>query len=331
MRSRDARRFPRIALALPLVVSLFASTVAAQDTSGTACYDGSAGDLSRMAELARSWDFMRDRMLAEARVGDHRTRFGTLIDPSCLRGFSEERRAARITLIEQGLAGAIAQMRTCGPSLGIIEAPDVIAVLRRTRIICEPMAPGNQIASMPGIMPGCPGQAVDLTARATRRYEMHVASPQSDSAPVGESQSFEEMSPDDLSALFAHEAMHVLAMNNLSWHGSLAGHREYRECEGSVFYDRIYFTQAACFPNSTWGQDFYSDDGPYQCQEVCEGALTGIDEEVIERDRRLTARSLDAASGVYGPPDLARPYPAEEARRICRRIRERRGSFPLAQ
>lgn len=321
MKSADAHGIYCVASLILFAAALCEPMATAQDHTGVACESGSASDLSRMAELARSWDFMRDRMLARAHDGDHRTRFGTLIDPSCLRGFSEERRHARTTRIEQGLAGAIAQMRTCGQSLGIIEASDVIAVLRRTRIICEPMAPGSQIASMTGLF-GCPGQAVDLTARATRRYEMHVASPQSDSAPAGESQNFEEMSPDDLSALFAHEAMHVLAMNNRIWHGSPTARGKPFECEGSVFYDRVYFTQAACFPNSSWGQHFYSDNGPYQCQEVCEGALMDIDQEVIERSRRI---------GAYGPSDLARPYPVDEARRICQRVRERRGRFPPPQ
>jgi len=280
-------------------------------------------DLERLTNLAREWDYMHDNMLAQLRAGDERTVFGTIVDEGCLRGLTPELHRARIAQLEQGLGSAIAQMHACGQALGFIETPDIISTLRRTRIRCGDL--GQSGLGEMQIEFNCPATHLRMTATSTHRFEMTLAMPETKNGETTNGPNFETWNVTELGSVIAHEAMHVLAMNNRSWHNDLSS-RAKTGCNNSIFYDRIYFTESACFPNVRSGQEFYSDNGPYQCPEVCEAALTEIDPSVVEDN--LPAQSLDSATGVYGPSTVARPYPIAEARRICQRIRSHRGIFP---
>jgi hypothetical protein len=152
----------------------------------------------------------------------------------------------------------------------------------------------------------------EMSASADHDYEMSISI-----------RNLEGMSLEDSAAAIAHEAMHVLAMNNRAWHNEMAS-RGKRGCATSLFTDRIYFTEAVCFPSSTYGSLFFSPDGGSRCDGVCEQALTTVDAEV-ERTLHPTNRYGDRG-GIYGPSLIARPYSAHDTARICSIVR----AAPLA-
>lgn len=57
-------------------------------------------------------------------------------------------------------------------------------------------------------------------AGAHRRYEMTLSSPSDGASGKINASASTRMPVDDLASFFAHEAMHVLAMNNRDWHNT---------------------------------------------------------------------------------------------------------------
>jgi hypothetical protein len=257
-----------------------------------------------------------------------------VIDETCLSGIPDAQRNARYQRIEQALGYALAQLRRCGAALGFTEVPDVISVLRRSHFFCGPGGPGA-MASMTMLYPGGADHRARVSAAGAHRYEISLTVPSSkDGATAeGHQRSFMDWEAPDFAATIAHEAMHVLAMNNRSWHNSITGRPKFG-CTGTVYDDRIYFTEAACFPSSMAGRVFYGENGAGRCDGVCERALTEVDPEVqaqlhpLPMPTDIGSAPTPADGGVYGPSLLASPYARTEADRICARVRSLRGVFP---
>ena len=248
-----------------------------------------------------------------------------VIDSSCLTGPHQEFRAETVRSIQAGIGRAIEQSQICFDLLRIIEMPDVISVLGRTRFRCSEATGDGLVASMrrtSRTYDSCGTPTSRFMAGAHRRYEMTLTAPIAGApAKINDSAST-RLQIDELASFLAHEAMHVLAMNNRDWHNNfLDDERPLTGCGPSRFEDRIYFTQAACFPQSELGQVFYAEDGPAQCPDLCLRALTEIDPEAALMYSASTEPGAERTS-AFGPSQVARPYPLEEARRICQRIRE---------
>jgi hypothetical protein len=84
-----------------------------------------------------------------------------------------------------------------------------------------------------------------------------------------------------------HEVLHYYS-NNRAWHDDpYAAHTDLG-CQNSIFTDRVYFTQAACFPLSDYGQSFYgtpgspSSDPAASCGGICDAALGEVDSNSTE-------------------------------------------------
>jgi hypothetical protein len=286
-------------------------------------------DVPRIAELARGWDSMHDALPVESHPesGDIRTPLGTVLDPSCTTGPNAANGPRIVAALERGLARALERADQCFQRLRIVEMRDVISVLRRTRIQCIQGDPNDDTIAMMRRTCRMGTNRARYSAGATHDYQMGVITPPPPlPAPTGpaadekkEAPSMLTMSPDDLGSYLAHEAMHVLAANSHSWHDSLEG-RRWNGCENSVFADRIYFTQAACFPDSFVGQGVREQRLASRCPGLCEGALTTVEASVVEQYRPAT-RPGDTER-PYGPPLAAHPYSRDEASRICTRLRE---------
>lgn len=103
------------------------------------------------------------------------------------------------------------------------------------------------------------------------------------------------MAVETMASLLLHELAHFTPSNNRSWHDAeLGAHKEY-SCDKSLFADRVYFMQAACFPQSYYGGVLYGL--PLLKCGVCEKALGSGD-------------SVDAIFKAY--PHLGRMYKAKE-------------------
>jgi hypothetical protein len=285
-----------------------------------------AESIRAAARSAIEADSMGNQLLPHAQGGSKSTWIGTVVDESCFKSIPESRSEARLEKLEAALALALARLRTCGSTLGLVETRDTISVLRRTRIFCKP---SGGMAEMTMILPYEKVPGGRISARATHQYEMLLAVPSFKVPEETQAQqpSFERWSDEDLAAVMSHEAMHVLAMNNRDWHDTLRGRAKFG-CRDSTYEDRIYFTEAACFPRSRGGVVYYANRSAWECPEVCEKALRGIDPIVAERLKPLPYSAPSTERGIYGPPLVAHPYAEQEAQRICEKVRQLRGSFP---
>lgn len=280
-------------------------------------------DLRAAVERAIQADPMGQKEMPTPGAKDRTTWIGAVIEESCFRGVDEARAQSRLERIEAALMTAIAQLDRCGQSLGFIETTDVISVLRRLRVFCNAT---DGMAAMVMLYPH--GKKGRISARSLHRYEMLLAVPSfKDGAEQQARQpSFERWPLEDLAAVLAHEAMHVLPLNNRDWHNGLEGRAKFG-CERSTYEDRVYLTEGACFPNSRGGVVLYADNGPWKCPEVCVEALTGMDSLTALKLRPLPPNAPEGTPGVYGEPLLAGPYPLEQAQAICAKVRTLRGQF----
>jgi|GEM_PF-5281823 len=248
-----------------------------------------------------------------------------VIDTSCLTGTRASYKDQTILSIRNAINLAIERSQICFDRLRFREMPDVISVLGRTRFRCNDPTGDGLVASMrrtSRTYDACGRGLTRWMAGAHRRYEMTMSAPAAGLPDKLNSTASTNMETEELASFLAHEAMHVLAMNNREWHNTFdERERGTLGCGPSRFEDRIYFTQAACFPQSSLGRDFYSDGGAYQCAGLCNNALTGIDPEALIMYSASTEPGAEFTS-AYGPSQAASPYPSEEAGRICERIRD---------
>jgi hypothetical protein len=114
--------------------------------------------------------------------------------------------------------------------------------------------------------------------------------------------------------------MHVLAANNRSWH-NFSDSRDSRGCNNSLFEDRIYLLQAACFPESNYGQEIRDEESGLQsCPQVCQRALTQTDLTSSMTTMSDITTPGSGNMGFYGPSLQAVPYSRERAQAICEQV-----------
>jgi hypothetical protein len=251
-----------------------------------------------------------------------------VIDESCLTEGHAAYRGETISAIQSALLRAIEQAEICYERMRVIEMPDVASVLRRTRFRCMDPDGSGLVAQMrrtSRVYDHCGNPTARYMAMAHRRYEMTLSAPVAGVSDKINATASTRLNTEELASFLAHEAMHVLAMNNRDWHNTFTSEeRPTRGCDPSLFADRIYFTQAVCFPQSDYGREFYAEGGAYECTDLCLSALTEIDPDAAVMFSASTEPGAEATT-AFGPSQVARPYPAEEARRLCERIRTSRG------
>jgi len=280
-------------------------------------------------EIARVRSLRETMAVIDLAVGpeDASTEFGLgVIDSSCLTGAHTPYRAATIRALRTALQRTAEQAARCQQRLGIIEMPDIISVLSQTRYFCQPPTGDGVVASMRRTYrtyDSCGRGLTRFMAGAYRRYHMDITAPTEGLRPKINATASTALEVDELASFLAHEAMHVLSMNNRAWHNNFdPEQRTSTACQSSLFEDRIYFTQAACFPDSDYGRAFYAENGPSQCPGLCETALAGMDPEAPALYGASTAPGAER-TGASGPSQVARPYTNPELALVCARIRGR--------
>lgn len=280
----------------------------------------SAADLEAMA---------RDLNVVELAVGPDDQALGTgnsVVDSSCLTGGNADSGAAVAAKLRSAVARAVDRVTACQASLGFPGIEQITRVLGNTRFQCDPPS-GDRVAHTDTTYRrrDSAGHAYNrVAASAYGRYRIAVTAADASVAnPKDRRGMLPEIPTEELASFLFHEAMHVLPMNNRGWHDSLGSDIHDDGCSGSRFSDRIYLTQAACFPDSSLGGHFYRDGGAYACPAVCRSALTEVDDSV----RTDSYQHVDALgpTGIYGPSMVSSPLPSAQVESICSRIQSRRG------
>jgi hypothetical protein len=327
-------RSPAKFLLSPLVVLLSGGcwVAGSQGFAGTRS-SGSGGVCLPAPELEARVAALREAMgVVDLTVhpGDAPTGIGLgVIDASCLTGEREGGRDAIIGRIQAAVSRASEQMQRCWDQYRVPVGPDVGAVLRRTRFLCQDPDGGGIVASMrrtTRTYDSCGRGLTRHTDGAYRRYQMTISAPRSGLPSKINQVASTELPLDEFASFLAHEAMHVLAMNNRDWHNSFdPAVRTATGCTSSLFEDRIYLTQAMCFPDSDYGRAFYGEGGASQCPEVCQRAVTEVDAEAALM-YAASATPGSERTGSFGPSQVSIPASTREAELLCERARRDRGA-----
>ncbi|HXH75564.1 MAG TPA: hypothetical protein VNJ08_11395 [Bacteriovoracaceae bacterium] len=240
--------------------------------------------LTRVAQWAEEMDNLGTTAM---RSGKTLTKFGNPIDESCFKGLSPENAKKRLARIEAGIGYAMTQAQRCWSNIGFAGTTGIIPKLRRTNINCSETK--FAAAAKMGFFhsPTC-----------DHKYELVNWGNYMDTAPmrwVG-------------STLF-HEALHWSVANNRSYHNQTHT-RNRKGCDKSLYEDRVYLMEAACFPRSDVGAELYDPSfGAANCPGVCEKGLTEADSAV----------KFNQAGGeaLYG-----HNHTPQEAKIICDKIRD---------
>jgi hypothetical protein len=275
-------------------------------------------DLSVLPESTRlAIEEIRAALPLTVGAEDREIEDGGVIDSSCRSGDLGPRGDEIVEKIRRANEVVMQRLSECGPLMRLWEPQQAMEVLARTRITCS-VATNTSEAGRMDWSASCDRMlATAYSPRLVGRFHMNL--------PVfvgtvkdGKDPSFLAASDDENASFLFHEAMHVLAANNRSWHNSLDG-RGTRGCENSQFEDRIYMLQAGCFPQSNYGLRVRDPElGIRSCPEVCTRALTEVDADAMPA--ALIPNSDPTAPGFFGPSEVAIPYSRESAERACRLI-----------
>jgi hypothetical protein len=194
------------------------------------------------------------------------------------------------------MAYAAEQAQRCYRRLGFPEVRSAISVLRRTRIDCEDIKGSAAVATLD------PDHL--LGTRAT--------------VMSGWSFTMDHLNVESAASHLIHEAMHWGANNNRRWHNDAERHLG-AECSHSLFLDKVYLIQAACFPDSERGRDFYVGKNGLDCPGNCEAALTETDPDTISWWPRFLHPEYENI--------LSKPMKREQAASVCKRIRDDRRRY----
>jgi hypothetical protein len=146
--------------------------------------------------------------------GSYRTRYGIVIDKSCLVPLGDKPKADPAEEMERALGTMLARTRRCGRRrlLGVVERTLYAAVERRPRFVCEDRA-------------DCGGEnAAACGSRRDNRIIFRMLHARTDAG------------------LLFHELLHVGGVDNQN----AAAHNK-PEIEANFFRDQVYFWQATCF------------------------------------------------------------------------------------
>jgi hypothetical protein len=261
-------------------------------------------------EWLRMIDRLGDHALRQPEPGDHPIPSGAIIGAECISGPNSARREAILARFDRVLNRAFQQAQRCQQVLNLPNVDSIISILRRTRFLCPPNLPSSVTGmnSMDRFDPSvAPFGTVNRSYDRTYLIRLSISS-------------LMERNEEDVASTLFHEALHSTSSNHRVWHNNALSNHQEVGCQNSIFLDRIYLMQAACFPSSSRGvMSFYSSRGAWQCPGVCERAFTEVDADVgMERAPDVLT------PGIIGPPLIATPRSNRETTLICDRIRSTR-------
>ncbi|HAZ13405.1 MAG: hypothetical protein A2X86_14725 [Bdellovibrionales bacterium GWA2_49_15] len=303
---------------LILVLSAANKMALAQTTEGPTDYVRCPFEISALdPDTQRMIEELRSRIPLTAGPDDIALDNGSVLDQSCFTGELSGRRAELTRILRESVEQAQIRLRQCARNFGLWEPSEASDALDRTRINCF-VAGSPLTAGAMDRVNRCSVGDPRFSARAVGRYSLSMAVfPETPTNP--KDQTIFTASVDENASFIAHEAMHVLAANNTSWHNDPRTHSS-TGCANSIFEDRIYFLQAVCFPDSNYGRLMRDPtDGILNCPQVCQNALTHVDAATIEI---FTPVERPDATGIFGPSLVAIPYGRDRAPGICQRIRD---------
>jgi hypothetical protein len=215
--------------------------------------------------------------------GDRRLSNGAVLDSSCEGSLPPQVAFHQfIADVETALALVSQQASRCSRLYGFGEVGSVPQILSRLRISCSNSLGARTVMSTRHLQPE--GLLSWNSAAFQGNYEVAIAT--QELAP------FWILSRRDRASSFFHEVLHFLPTNNREWHNQAFGSQGvYGSCSNSIFRDRVYFLQAACFPDTFAGRKYYSAaqrssdnyTAGVDCPGLCQSALTESDPDVHER------------------------------------------------
>lgn len=235
--------------------------------------------------------------------GDYVTKMGAIIDESCFKNHAGPERQKMIDRMENILARVGMGVGQCSRLFGFNELSSVLHTLRRVRFSCKKLA--AKTAAEAELTDHIWIGTLPCSSTFTKNYRVSISP---------ESMLLGEEDPDHLAATLFHETLHHTAANNRQWHNEswMSGKHSTKGCKNSLFEDRVYFISAACFPRTSYGQDFFAGNGSAStCANVCNAALTEVDDDMASK----YGGGFGAKQGL-----VARPYAKVDVEQTCRLV-----------
>lgn len=128
-------------------------------------------------------------------------------------------------------------------------------------------------------------------------------------------------------AILFHESLHFTESDNTQWHHH-PRERNIYGCSDSLFEDRVYFIEAACFPLTPRGRELFIQKkgaakdpttlySAADCSNICKSAFQNVDTSKM--------KSLMAALGRTS--ESAKPFTPGEVQNICQGVSEVRDFY----
>jgi len=314
---------------LAILIYLLPFQISFADDLKTCSLPSANATIQQISDWAKVIDYIgKDTQLKKPSEDEYGSPlFGSIIGKSCFSGKWNQpiARSLFIDRFEKMLAYTMAQVGRCYQKIGFTELSNVIPILRRTRFECEKIEGGATMRNAlvrpkPFVIPSL----YSVNTNYDHEYKIII-----------DPEAFLEHSIETLAARLTHEALHSTAANNLADHNGAFKDKNAAGCTNSLFEDRIYFIEGACFPLSHNGHLFYlglnvpkqPGDIPSQagapamlCPDVCQKALTHVD-DLNAFYKGGATKTTDLLSSV-GPSLLAKPYSPSEVKIICAKLHD---------
>jgi hypothetical protein len=229
--------------------------------------DSSIASFLRLNEAYKNSGLSQDFLEKE---GLHRTAQGLMVHHTCFKDVDEARKNEMLSRLEQTLSYMSVQTDRCHTLFGdenhLDDFKRIPDFLSRTVLRCRPqvgaMALTQAYRTKAQEVVDVGGLPLALIT-VNMDYGNFLANPLYAFDRRGE----------ELASILAHEALHGLSRNYQPWHNHFKTEgKKFEGCADSIFEDRIYLLQAACFPRSSVGEDFYFK-GAAKCENLCRKAL----------------------------------------------------------
>jgi hypothetical protein len=225
-------------------------------TSGPLSVCATPGSFDELVDWIKKVDTQSLKSLNDpVKKGDYRSPLGFIIRRSCFSGPRADKKEVIIKRYENMLGFMLQQVSRCYKLLGFPQIESIPSLLRVVELTCAARKGGDDAQSYTEPFQnfewkpsnkifGLTGYSANSLGR--REIEINIDEGRDLSAPI-----------ENLSSLLLHELLHFTASMNRSWHDTWEQSHQEDGCENSLFEDRVYFLQAACFPQSGYGLRLY--------------------------------------------------------------------------
>ena len=261
---------------------------------------------------------------------DYVSSLGFVVRGSCFAGKRAEKKQEIIKKFENALAFVLQQTSRCYKNFGFPQLVSVPSLLKTIEFICAEsneehgarahVRPDQTLVRVPT------HKLFDYTdfhanSLGLRRVEINIKN----------NQDLTETTETYAGLLF-HELLHFTPSHNRAWHES--AQRRPENCTESIFADRIYFLQSACFPLADYGLRFWGgwiNEGAAEgkekwklpsaildCKNLCERGLGETDsmESILKTSPWM--------KNIYKTNNLVvgKPLPRQYIKTTCASIHE---------